>query len=384
MAQSTQKQRILYLVTSSAWGGAERYVARLAQASAEAGYEVMVAAGPSDGQELFKALPPGTKTFVIPGLKSSISPIKDIFVMKKISRIIDDELVDLLHCNSTKASLVGSLAAWGSRRKPKVVYTAHGWAFLERRGPLFRAVVLGAEQAAARFRDATIVLSEKEREVALKNNLATRKNLHLIPHGIDADEIGFLDRAAARAELARLAGTELGASTVVGTIANAYPAKALPLLIGAFGAVPAPTRLVIIGDGPDMHLLRAARDASPAKSRVHLLGAVPEAARLLKGLDLFVLASLKEGLPWTIIEASLAGVPILATKVGGIPEAVRDGDEALLIPPGDLKALSEAMGRILTDAALYAKLKSGAPHAAERRSGHAMVEATLALYRTLL
>jgi glycosyltransferase involved in cell wall biosynthesis len=200
---------------------------------------------------------------------------------------------------------------------------------------------------------------------------------------MEMNEITFLDPADARAELQHLAKTDFGQARIVGTIANAYPAKALPIIIKAFESAPDRTRLVIIGDGPDMASVRAAREASSAKKRIYLLGSVADAARLLKGFDLFALSSVKEGLPWVILEASLAGVPVVATEVGGIPELVEQR-EALLVPPGDAKAFGEALHSVLTDDILYAKMKNDVPRIAERRSGQVMIESTLAVYRRLL
>ncbi len=129
-----------------------------------------------------------------------------------------------------------------------------------------------------------------------------------------------------------------------------------------------------------MDEVRAARNASPAKKQIFLPGAMPDAARLLNGFDVFVLSSVKEGLPWVILEASLAGVPIIATKVGALPEIIGEG-EGLLVPPGDVAALANAMRTVMQNPPLLEKLKTGAPRIAERRSGKAMSDATLGLYR---
>ena len=133
-----------------------------------------------------------------------------------------------------------------------------------------------------------------------------------------------------------------------------------------------------------MDEVRAAREASAAKDRIHLLGAVKDASKLLEGFDLFVLASIKEGMPWAILEAAAAGIPIIATRVGAIPEMLAHGETGYLIPPGDEKALAEAMARLMTDKELYEKLRAGAPRAAAARSARGMIEKTLDLYGRLL
>lgn len=378
------RPKLLLLVTSSAWGGAEAYVARLAHA-AEAEFDVTVAAGPSERPELFRHLPTNVKSVTIDDLRQPIAPLHDLRAVTRLRRLIDEEKFDVVHTNSTKAGLLGALAAACSRTKPDVIYTAHGWGFLERRSALFRLAVLWSEKIAAHFRAATIVLSEAERKVALRERLSAQKNLHLIPNGIDRDAIDFLDRENARDGLERLTGSKLG-GTLVGVVANAYPSKGLPLMLEAFDGLAEDlpdTDLVILGDGPEMPRLRALRERLPHRDRLHLPGAVPAAARLMRAFDLFALPSLKEGFPFVILEASLAGVPILATRVGALPEIIDDRMTGRLVPPGDIKALRAAMREILTDRALLQTLKSGAPHIAERRSGADMAEATLKIYRSL-
>jgi glycosyltransferase involved in cell wall biosynthesis len=397
-------KKILFLITSGGWGGAERYVVRLAK-SATAEFDVSVMSGCSAADGLLAKLPAGARGIELPLLTRDISPVNDLRAMFAVRAFIDREGIDLVHCNSTKAGLIGALAAALARRRPKVVYTAHGWAFSERRGFFFRHLMLWSERLASRFRSATIVLSEREREVALRHHLATATNVRVIPHGIDPDEIDFLTREKAREEIARIAEIRarsqalLGSQAppaLIGAIANAYPAKALPLLIDAFSlafgnkeaepgtqASQAPL-LVIFGDGPDMELVKAARERSRIKDSVFLPGAVPDAARLLKGLDLFVLPSTKEGMPWVILEASLAGVPILAARVGAVPDMTLDGVSGELVAPGDIAALAAAMRRLMTDAARLNVLKSKADDIAARYSASKMIAATLDLYRDLL
>jgi glycosyltransferase involved in cell wall biosynthesis len=379
-----QRRKVLFLVTSSAWGGAERYVSRLAREASNE-FDVTVAAGHSPNGELFSSLPSNVHTLEIPELRHPISPLHDLLAVRTLRRLIDREGYDIIHTNSSKAGLVGALAARCSKHRPDVVYTAHGWGFLERRSPLFRLLLLWSEKMAARFRSATIVLSDAERDIALQNKLAARKNLAVIPLGIDRDEIAFLDRDSARARLEELCGTRLD-RLVLGTIANAYPAKNLPMLFEAFEGLASAfpdLDLVVIGDGPEMPRLRALHNALPHRDRVFLPGSVKEAATLLKAFDVFVLPSTKEGMPWSILEASLAELPIIATCVGALPELITDRQTGLLVKAGDLSALRRAIHDVLADRTLYQELKSGAPRIAEHRSGNVMIESVLALYRSL-
>jgi glycosyltransferase involved in cell wall biosynthesis len=378
-----RRPKLLLLVTSSAWGGAERYVVRLA-AAASAEFDVTVAAGSSKTGELFRRLPSGAKRFELKDLVRPIAPWRDMKAILRLRDLIDEEGFDLVHANSSKAGLVAACAARLSRTKPRVVYTAHGWGFSERRSLPFRLAVLWSEKLASRWRDATIVLTSGERDVALKEKLSTPERLRLIPLGIDRAEIDFLDAEAARAEIARVCATRLG-RPVIGTIANAYPAKDLPTLLRAFERLASElpeAELVIFGDGPEMPTLRALHAGLPHRDRIHLAGALQDAARLMKGFDVFALSSSKEGLPWVMLEASLAGVPIVATKVGALPELIEDGATGKLVPPRDPEALAAALRAVLTDKDLFQRIKNGVPQIAERRSGSAMIGATMDLYRS--
>jgi glycosyltransferase involved in cell wall biosynthesis len=381
---TTNRPKLLLLVTSSAWGGAEAYVAKIAAAAA-AEFDVTVAAGSSVSRELFSRLPASVRHVELPDLVRPIAPLRDLAAVRAVRGLIDREGFDIVHANSTKAGLVASLAVWRSEASPALLYTAHGWAFSERRSPLFRLLMLLSEKIAAFRRDATIVLTERERDAARARGLSTEAKLRLIPLGIDRGAIPFLAAAEARAGLARICGARLG-RLVVGTIANAYPAKDLPNLLSAFGILAADVPeadLVVLGDGPEMPSLRERRAAMPHRDRVHLPGAVRDAATLLRGFDVFALSSSKEGLPWVILEASLAEVPIVATRVGALPELIEDGATGRLVPPSDPEALAAALRAVLTDRGTFQRLKSGAPRIAERRSGSETIASTLALYRDL-
>ncbi len=379
-----RRPNILLLVTSSAWGGAERYVSRLARAAMPE-FDVTVAAGRSPNGELFSSLPPGVGAVEIPELVRQISPLNDLLAIRALRRLIERGRFDILHANSSKAGLLGALAARRSTNQPRVIYTAHGWGFLERRSLPFRLLLLTSEKVAARMRDRTITLSTAERDIALAHRLATLENSSIIPLGIDREEITFMNHDAAKARLSEACGTRIS-RLILGTIANAYPAKNLPMLFEVFESLAsefAELDLVILGDGPEMPRLRKLHDALPHRDRVHLPGSIRNAAELLKSFDIFALPSTKEGMPWTILEASLAELPIIATRVGAVPEMIQDRETGFLVEPGDPAAMRRAIRDILSNRSLYQKLKSGAPRIAERRSGNAMTHDVLAVYRSL-
>jgi glycosyltransferase involved in cell wall biosynthesis len=169
-----------------------------------------------------------------------------------------------------------------------------------------------------------------------------------IHNGIDPYH-ELLNRTDARRELvdrieqAASQRPELG--TVVGVIANFYPTKGLDTLLTAATRTP-DAQYVIIGDGPLREKLEQRIEALGLEQRVFLCGRVPDARRYLHAFDLVVLPSRKEGFPWSILEAMAAKVPIVATTVGAVPEALEDERSALLVPPDDPVALADAVERI--------------------------------------
>ena len=140
--------------------------------------------------------------------------------------------------------------------------------------------------------------------------------------------------------------------------------------------------LLVIGDGPQRTALEAGARALGCERRVVFTGSLPpeEVSARLREADVFVLNSRYEGLPHAVLEAFAAGIPVVATAVGGTPELVRDGESGVLVPPGDAKRLREAIQTLLDDAALRERLgRGGYAVLLERHSMSAMVDATEAL-----
>jgi glycosyltransferase involved in cell wall biosynthesis len=192
------------------------------------------------------------------------------------------------------------------------------------------------------------------------------------------------DRAAAR--------TALGVAPedrLVGTLGRLdEPKKGLRTFLAAAARVAAAeprARFVLIGDGPARQELERRAASLGLRERVRFHGEVEDPERLLPGLDLLAQPSLWEGFGLSVVEAMAAGVPVVASRVGGIPEAARDESEAVLVPPGDATRLAEAMVSLLRDPARAARLgAAGRRRALEEFSLERLVEETAALYDTLL
>lgn len=135
---------------------------------------------------------------------------------------------------------------------------------------------------------------------------------------------------------------------LIGTVARLVPGKRVDVLLAAAARVPG-VSVVVVGDGPERAALQAAARSLGIADRVHLLGWRDDAREVTAALDVFVLPSEAEGVPMTILEAMRAGVPVVASDVGSVRDAIDDGDTGVLVPVGDAGALADAVAELLAD-----------------------------------
>jgi len=305
-------KKILYLVTKSEIGGAQKYALQLASNLKD--YKVLVAAGKENG-ELFNKIP----SISLKYLKRLPDPFTAFLAILEIRRILKKESPDILHLNSTTAGFLGSLASVGL--KLKVIYTVHGWAFLE---PGFKSkLYFLLEKLSSPLKDKFIVLSDFDKKQGLR--ITKKKKIVKIYNGLE--KLSFLSREQARKAL-NLHQKE----KIVGCVANFYKTKGLKYLVKAN----LKEKIVLIGDGPERKSLK--------KDNVILLGRKKDAYKYLKAFDVFCLPSVKEGFPFVILEALQAQVPIAATKVGALPEIL---EEKFLVKSESPEALKEKIEYLL-------------------------------------
>jgi glycosyltransferase involved in cell wall biosynthesis len=308
--------RILYVITKANWGGAQRYVYDLATAAKERGYEASVAYGePGLLVERLNAV--GIRTMHVPALGRDIRPWKDFVAYQTLKSLFKKENPDVVHLNSSKAGYVGTRAARAVGIR-KIIFTAHGWAFTESRNAFVRKVLELLQKKTALLSTDVIAVSEFIKSQTTGWNLPPNR-IKVIRHGVR--EQSFLSKEDARNALAKI---DSSLATVqndlwVGTIAELHKNKGLDIGVLGWERVSFPNaQWIIMGGGEEKEkLLGLAKDSKT----IHLLGFVPEAASHLKAFDLFLLPSRTEALGYVILEAGMAGVPVLASNVGGIPEA---------------------------------------------------------------
>ncbi len=272
----------------------------------------------------------------------------------EIERILTSNRIDILH---THGGIAGLYGRWAARRAQTrvLVHTLHGIHYLHYRNPILKASSILLERALSRFTDAVVLVSDADFKSAEKFRLAPAAKLTVIKNGLDFPAPPEVFNMA---EERRRIG--LGPSDVViGTVARLHRQKGLIHLVraasGIFRAAPA-ARIVVAGGGPLEKALQKEMLRQNLKGRFLLLGERPDSARVLALMDIFVLPSLWEGLPYAILEAASLGKPIVATAIDGVTEVLRDGQTGLLVPPADADRLASAVLRLLGDDELRARL----------------------------
>ncbi len=282
--------------------------------------------------------------------------------LARFRRLLARGQFDVVHAHSpapaAQARVVVRMLPASSR--PAFVYTEHN------RWPSHDRITRRANAATFALNDATIAVSTEVRESMAPR---WRDGTQVIVHGIDIEAVAQLrsTRDEVRAELG------IGPGEVMAvTVANFRAPKGYPDLLAAARRVidqpdrEAKVRFVIVGQGPLEAELRDQHAALGLGSDVQILGYRADAARITAAADLFVLASHHEGIPVAVMEALAAGVPVVATGVGGLPEAVADGESGRLVLPRRPDQLAAAISALAGDPAARARLGAGARAAAPR------------------
>ncbi|MDB5225054.1 MAG: hypothetical protein JWL87_6 [Candidatus Adlerbacteria bacterium] len=299
-------KKILYVITKSNWGGAQRYVFDLATHLDPVRFEAAVAFG-QPGRLAEELVRSGVATHPIKSLQRDISLWSDIKSFFELYWLMIEVNPDVVHLNSSKAAGIGALAARlaGIRR---VVFTAHGWPFWEPRSTPARAAIWLLSWLTALLSHQVICISEFDAKVARRMPLISRKVVRIY-NGVGPMELG--DGRVMRAAFPE-------GARITGTIGELNRNKNQQALIEA-ARRNIHMHVAIVGEGELRTELEALIKKYGLESRVKLFGFMP-AAEVLRGFDIFALPSLKEGLPYVLLEARAAGLPIEATRVGGIPE----------------------------------------------------------------
>lgn len=326
----------------------------------------------------------GVRWIVMPTLTRAVSPLKDLLALRQLVALFRREKPGIVHTHTSKAGVLGRVAA-RLANVPVVIHSPHGHIFYGHFGPVRSWIFLQAERALAQLTRRLIALTEAERSEHLERGVGRPNRFAVVPSGIDVDKF----RRVADAKGSRLEGLNRPPDAiVVGSVGWLTPVKGHRFLIEAIARLkPVHPRLhlMIVGGGSlrgELTALAASRGIGHA---VQLLGERQDVPACLAAMDLFVLPSLNEGMGRALIEAMAAGLPVVATRVGGVPAIVENRRTGLLAPPGDSAALAAAIDELIRRPDWAKELGAAARERIGERFGiPAMVQGVEAVYEAAL
>ncbi|MBX4206304.1 glycosyltransferase family 4 protein [Candidatus Parcubacteria bacterium] len=366
--------KIIYGITKSNFGGAQRYVFDLATAAQAAGHDIAVMCG-GNGVLVEKLKERGIRIISIGGMRRDISLIDELRSFHFIFRTLYEEKPDVFHTNSSKMGGIGNLAA-RLAGVHNIIFTSHGWAFNEPRPQLQKIIIKFLVWLTVLLSRKTISVSERSREDIAGLPFIKHK-LAVIHNGVEPFDL--LPWDAARHAL----GIAPGGKIIVGTIAELHRVKGLDVLLEAWQkfAEKYEAELAIIGDGEERANLARLSHKLGTTDSVSFKGFVENARQYLNAFDIFVLPSRSENLPYAVLEAGFAGVPVVASRVGGIPEVIETGENGILVTPEDPRELLSSLILLASDKELRFRLGSNLKEKVLGEfSIRKMVEQTLKLY----
>ena len=364
--------RIVHVLSSFGMGGQERVAYDLATSQRAAGHEVtaLSLAPPPDGPLAAEFRAAGIEVERVARAKPGVDPV----LIVRLARWLRRRRVELVHTHNRMALIYGAPA--GKLARAAVVHTKHG------NNPKGGTRLI-AGNLAGRCVDAFVAVSAETAAFARKRSEIDDRKLLVIPNGIELSR--FHPDPAARARIRQELGIDPGA-WVIGTVGRIATEKNHALLVRAIAPLLGPqTRLVIAGDGELMPALRALVESLPGGRFVHLLGARRDVPELLNAMDTFALSSDTEGLPLVVLEAMATALPVLSTRVGGVPNVLDEGETGFLVPVGDEAALRDRAAQLRADPTTNRAVGERARTAAvEKFSAERMQREYLALYARVL
>ena len=372
--------RVLRVIARLNVGGPALHVTYLARGLAERGYETTLVAGDvarGEASMSFVAEQAGVEIVTLPGLSRELSPVRDALAAFRLARLIRKLRPDVVHTHTAKAGAVGrtaALLAWP--RRPVVVHTFHGHVLRGYFGTGGTLVFRAIETLLARASDRLIAVSPEVRDELVALHVAPRERFSVVRLGIELEPRVRFDGDPA--EVRRRHGIPEG-KFVVGWFGRMTAVKRTDDLLTMLAGVRErgiDALLLLVGDGDDRERL---------EQRAHDLGLARSCLFLGYQEDVADGVPRSEGTPVTIIEALAAGRPVVATKVGGVPDVVDEGETGFLVRPHDTHALAERLEILAGDPVRRRAMGDlGRARVLERYAVERLVDDVDGLYRELL
>jgi glycosyltransferase involved in cell wall biosynthesis len=363
----SKRKRLMYIITRAEHGGAQSHVLDLVRGFRN-DYDISLAVG-EEGFLTEACRAESIPVHLIPHLEREIRPWPDTRALFETLQLIRRERPDLIHTHTWKAGFVGRMAARLSGIPS--IYTVHMWHFGPELPPAWRIFGPGLERAASRWSERTITVSRSGSEVGRQYRIAEPSRMVAIHNGIgDSPERVRPDQ---------------NLIPVVVMVARFTSFKDHETIVRAFAELKIPAHLQLVGDGPTRAATERLVDELDVRDRVEFTGDRNDVTQLLCRADVFVLASKLDNLPISILEAMRAGLPVIASDVGGISELVIHGETGLLVPPFSVAPMARALADLLVNKGKRLCLgRSGRARYEIQFSLDRMIERTRAVYADVL
>lgn len=368
------RPRVLHLITSFDIGGTERQAVELLKRLNHERFDVRLAVLRKEGPFLreLETLFPDVPEFPL----TSFYNVNAVRQLARLRRLMISDKIDILHAHDFYSGLIGAAAARLSG--VRVIASQRHLRLSDRWVHQLGAGIIH------RLAHRVLVNSKAIHDRIIEQGSARANKIVVIRNGVLGARAS---REHAREGLCRELGLDSETTTLVGFVARIQPVKGHRFFIEAAARISANhtgVHFVLVGDGPLKLEIESQAAQLGIMDRVHLLGDRTDVATLVSAFDLLVLASLHEGLPNAVMEAMAAGVPVVATAVGGTKELIADGETGYLVPPGDPEALAERTLFALRDGQNRETIVAGARRRVTSAFGmHLMVESVERLYDEL-
>jgi glycosyltransferase involved in cell wall biosynthesis len=369
------KEKIFICITKSNWGGAQKYIYDLATSLPRDKFDISVVFG-EKGALAEKLTEKGIRTIELKNSQRDVNIFKDINFLIDFIKLLKKEKPGILHLNSSKMGFVGAIAGRLAGIK-KIIFTAHGWAFNEDRPKWQKFIFWVMQTKTVFFCHQTIAVSEMTKK-QLKPKWLQNK-IKVIHNGIRQETLLSKDEAKDKIK------SEIKNLRWIGTISELHKNKGLEYMVRGFSSLEKNIlenlALVIIGEGEERKKLEPLIKGLGMEEKIFLVGKINTAQLFLKAFDIFILSSITEALPYSILETGLANIPIIASNVGGIPEIIENDVTGMLIPARQPDKIAIAITEILNNPEKASILASNLNDKVKTKfSIEQMIEKTVGIY----
>lgn len=346
-----KQKKIFICITKSNWGGAQKYVFDIArELSKNKDIKISVLLG-GNGELNKRLLEININTIILENSQRDFGIIKDINFFFELFKIFKKEKPDVIHLNSSKMGFVGGLAGRVSGIK-KIIFTSHGWVFNEDRNFIQKRIIWILHILTIFLSHKTIAVSDIIKKQIGKN---FNKKIIVIKNGIT--DINFIEKNNAR-EILSIKILQKNPNVVekltsnpmwLGTISELHKNKGLEYIIEAISKIKENIIFIIIGEGEERRKLEELSIKLGSSNKIFLIGKIENASFYLKALDIFTLTSITEALPYVLLEAGKAKLPVIASNIGGIPEIIKNNVSGILTAVKNSEEIKDSILKLIKD-----------------------------------